>query len=162
MDQIHIEQVLQDFGPLFSRLAGSYENNLAMRQELTQEIALHVWQALSGFRGDAQLKTYVLKIAHNRCVQHVLAESKRPKSDSLSDDTLPLSAKPLEAEQQLMLDTLLAEVRKLPLNQRQLITLYLEGMQYNEIAEICGVSQSNVGVTINRIRKHLSEVLHNE
>lgn len=160
--QINIEQVLQDYGPLFSRLAGSYESNLAMRQELTQEIALHVWQALSSFRGDSQLKTYVLKIAHNRCVQHVLAESKRTKAEPLTEESQPLTTQPLEAEQQLLLDKLLAEVRKLPLKQRQLITLYLEGMQYSEIADICGVSQSNVGVSINRIRKHLSEVLHYE
>lgn len=160
--QLDIEQILRDYGPLFSRLAGSYESNLALRQELTQEIALHVWQALNQFRGDSQLKTYVLKIAHNRCVQHVLAESKRPKAETISDDVHFATKQHLAAEQQVLLDALLTEVRKLPLKQRQLMTLHLEGMQYNEIAEICGMTVSHVGVSINRIRKHLSEALQYE
>lgn len=160
--QLNIEQILKDYGALFSRLAGSYESNLALRQELTQEIALHVWQSLKQFRGDSQLKTYVLKIAHNRCVQHVVSESKRPKTDEISEDYSLQSTAPLQAEQQVMLDSLLTEVRKLPLKQRQLITLHLEGMQYSEIAEICGMTVSHVGVSINRIRKHLAEVLQYE
>ena len=160
--QVDIEQVLKDYGPLFSRLAGSYESNPALRQELTQEIALHVWQSLKQFRGDSQLKTYVLKIAHNRCVQHVMSETKRsgvmsqesecPQEVSVGDNN----------ENRVMLDTLLAEIRKLPIKQRQVFTLHLEGLQYNEIADVCGVSASNVGVTINRMRKHLSEVLRHE
>jgi len=160
--QLNIEQILKDYGALFSRLAGSYESNLALRQELTQEIALHVWQSLKQFRGDSQLKTYVLKIAHNRCVQHVVSESKRPRTDEISEDYSLQSTAPLLAEQQVMLDSLLTEVRKLPLKQRQLITLHLEGMQYSEIAEICGMTVSHVGVSINRIRKHLAEVLQYE
>lgn len=160
--QVNIEQVLKDYGPLFSRLAGSYESNLALRQELTQEIALHVWQSLKQFRGESQLKTYVLKIAHNRCVQHVMSESKR--SSVISEEGEIPAETPVgdNAENQVMLDTLLAEIRLLPIKQRQVITLHLEGLQYNEIADICGVSGSNVGVMINRIRKHLSEVLKHE
>ena len=156
---LDIKQILADYGSLFSRLAGSYESNPALRQELTQEIALHVWQSLSRFREESQLKTYVLKIAHNRCVQHVASESKRSKV-MITDipEQCEVAIKD-NSEAQLMVDTMLTEIRKLPIKQRQVITLHLEGMQYNEISEICGISTSNVGAMINRIRKHLSEVL---
>lgn len=160
--QVDIDQVLKDYGAVFSRLAGSYESNPALRQELTQEIALHVWQSLKQFRGDSQLKTYILKIAHNRCVQHVISESKRSKlMRSEPEDPIETPVKD-NGEEQVMLDTMLGVIRELPIKQRQVITLHLEGLQYNEISDICGMTTSNVGVMIKRIRKHLSEVLHYE
>jgi len=159
---LNIEQVLQEYGSVFSRLAGSYETNQALRQELTQEIALHVWQSLKQFRGDSQLKTYVLKVAHNRCVQHVISETKRAEVISKQQELAPESVQKGNHENQVLLNTMLQEIRQLPIKQRQVITLHLEGLQYAEIAEICGLSSSNVGVVINRIRKHLAEALEHE
>ncbi len=159
--QIEIRDILRDYGALFDRVAASYEANQALRQELTQEIVLHVWQALKQFRGDSQLKTYVLKIAHNRGVQHVAKEAKR--MESYIDDSITLADhRQLEqqAQERQQLALLSQFIRQLPIAQRQIITLHLEGISYQEIAEIAGCTVNYVGVQINRIKTKLQEALN--
>ncbi|MBE1298371.1 MAG: sigma-70 family RNA polymerase sigma factor [Alteromonadaceae bacterium] len=152
--------LLKEYGALFDRVAAAYEANFAIRQELTQEIVFHVWQSLKHFRGDSQLKTYVLKIAHNRGVQHVSKEVKRIQPELITEDSATVSGADYEAEQAQQLNILMKTIRELPLSQRQVATLYLEGLSYQEIAEVSGNTQSNVGVMINRIKTKLQEALN--
>ena len=88
------EDVFAQYGAILSRVANSYEANEAMQQELLQEIAIAVWQGLSRFKGDSSVKTYILKIAHNRAVTHVANQVKRLDThqydhDDLGSDGLP-------------------------------------------------------------------------
>ena len=52
-----------EHGPLISRIAMSYEADPALREDLTQQIFLAVWQALPSYRADASLKTFIARIA---------------------------------------------------------------------------------------------------
>lgn len=97
-------------------------------------------------------------------MHHVASESKRSKVILSSESNNELqeqqeSVAEDDSEDQIMLDAMLREIRKLPIKQRQVITLHLEGLQYDEISDVCGMSTSNVGVMINCVRKHLSELL---
>ena len=66
-----IEQVLSDYGPALARIAGAYERDRALRDDLVQEIAAAVWKALPSLSDPAKLKPFVFRIAHNRSVSHV-------------------------------------------------------------------------------------------
>ena len=79
------EDVFAQYGALLGRVANSYEANEAMQQELLQEIAIAVWQGLSRFKGDSSVKTYILKIAHNRAVSHVAKQVKRVDTHPYDD-----------------------------------------------------------------------------
>lgn len=167
MAQIEFEKLLADYGELFARVAATYEANPSKQQELVQEICLAVWQGLTRFEAKSSLKTYVLRIAHNRAVTHVNKEVKEPseqaKTDS-DDEVLALAAHTPSAEAQLaqqqQAQLLVALVRQLPVASRQVITLSMEGVSYQEIADICGISQSNVGVLISRAKQQLKEKMH--
>src|SRR5215472_2754730 len=65
------EQILGEYGAAISRLAYSYEAVAGIREELTQEIALAIWQALPHFRGECSQRTFIFRIAHNRGLTHV-------------------------------------------------------------------------------------------
>jgi DNA-directed RNA polymerase specialized sigma24 family protein len=65
------ERVLREHGAALTRLASGYEANAGMREELVQEIALAIWQALPNFRGESSERTFVFRIAHNRALTHV-------------------------------------------------------------------------------------------
>ena len=65
------ERVLADYGPALARLAGAYESRQALREELQQEIALALWQALPSFRGESSEKTFVFRVATNRAMTHL-------------------------------------------------------------------------------------------
>ncbi|MDF2179678.1 RNA polymerase sigma factor [Aliiglaciecola sp. CAU 1673] len=151
--------LLQQYGPLFSRVAASYEANHALCQELLQEILLAVWQAMPAFKGDSSEKTYVLKIAHNKAVSHV-ARQVRQLEETMEEDIAPAGPKLEEQlqrneQQQRLLDA----IRSLPIQSRQVLTLFMEGLSYEDIAEVCGLSLSNVGVIISRSRNQLAKEL---
>lgn len=151
------EDVLRDYGALLSRVASSYEANEAIRQELLQEIALAVWQGLSRYKGDSSIKTYILKIAHNRGVSHVASQVRHQhvnnNDDAIATVSDPVSSPEHASQQFQMLSSLLAVIRELPLPQRQVMTLSLEGLSYDDIASVTGLNKSHVGVLLNRARK---------
>ena len=160
------EALIKDYGPLLSRVANSYEANPALQQELLQEIALAVWQGLTRFEHKSALKTYILKIAHNRAISHVASEVRRPSEEQYDDTqfaTQPTHTGPEQTEQQRRkLERLLHAVRQLPLPARQVVTLSLEGLSYQEIADVCGLTTSHVGVVLKRARASLTRIMQDD
>lgn len=160
------DSVLEQFGPLLGRVAASYEANPDLRQELLQEICLAVWQALSRFAGNSSLKTYVLRVAHNKAVNHVSYQARQPYNETYCEVTAPQAAGHAATpesgtEKQRQSEALVDAVRELPLQSRQIVTMSMEGLSYQEIADVCGLKVTNVGVILNRARKQLMEKVHN-
>lgn len=167
---LHFETIIKEHGGLLSRVASTYEANLSVRQELYQEICIAVWQSLKSFKHQSSIKTYILRVAHNRCITHVNKEANSFKShtenDALeqADKTLINhngDIKSLETDlmQSQQLEQMLSFIRELKLPARQVITLSLEGLAYDEIADITGLSKTNIGVMITRIRQQIKEQL---
>ena len=154
------EQVVGEHGPLIRRIARSYEANLAVVDEIVQEIYLALWEALPRFRGDSALKTFVVKVAHNRAITHVAKEARRPRSVEL-DDALPDTATTPEqaavrAEARSRLEQAVA---RLPLGQRLVVTLALEGFSADEIANVLGIGASAASVRLHRAKALLQQLL---
>jgi RNA polymerase sigma factor (sigma-70 family) len=146
--------------PALGRLAGSYAGSTGERDDLLQEIALALWQALPRFRGECSERTFLFRIAHNRCINHI---ARRRSMDSLegleldpADESRPVDQ---ALSQQQDSARLTDAVRRLPVIQRQVIVLALEDMEYHEIAEVLGISESNVGVRLNRARATLRKLM---
>lgn len=172
---LEFDQVITQYGRLLTRVAASYEANESLRQELYQDICMAVWQALQGFKGDASLKTYLLRIAHNRCVTHVSKEVNRVSTQpycEITDDQVSQthlkSSKVAHTEpehnviQNNALEVLMRAIRRLKLPARQVITLSLEGLSYVEIAEVTGLTVTNVGAIITRTKKELNRQMQND
>jgi len=157
------DRILREFGPALSRLAFGYEREASARDELTQDIALALWQALPHFRGECSERTFVYRIAHNRGLTHVC--KRRPVYESLEQLLPPLEpADPRpHPEQQAVIshqrDRLRTAIQRLPLGYRQVVMLMLEDLSHAEIAGVLGITESNVAVRLNRARKALKEAL---
>ncbi len=153
--RLDIEAVLREHGPMLSRIAGSYEAEPARRDDLLQEISLAVWKALPAWRGDASLKTFCARVAHNRAIDH-LAREKRARGDELQDEHADTGPNPLDHVQahQRRRD-LLRAVRALPLGQRQVVVLALEGFAQREIGEALGLEENTVAQRLSRARRQL-------
>ena len=147
-------------GPALSRLAASYTNTRSDRDDLLQEIAIAVWQALRRFRGECSERTFLFRIAHNRGIAW-LARSRSPLLEAGEEfdarDPAPDPEAGLAKEQTS--ERLRQAIHRLPLAYRQVITLTLEGLGYGEIAEVLGISESNVCVRLNRARQMLRELM---
>ena len=157
------ERILGEHGAAISRLAYSYEAVAGIREELVQEIALAIWQALAHFRGECSERTFVYRIAHNRGLSHVW--KRRPAHqplDELEEADQPIDPRPHPEEKAARSDQrvqLMSAIQSLPVTQRQMIVLMLEGLSHAEMADVLGISENNVAVRLNRARNALKEAL---
>lgn len=159
------EALLTQYAPLLSRVASGYEANENLRDELVQDIALAVWQSLQRFEGRSNLKTYILKVAHNRAVSHVARQVRQPATDLFNDEMHTCGAADAvsrQLEQEQATERLLRAIRRLPVQSRQIVILSLEDLSYEEISDVCGLSVNHIGVTLNRARAALKKELTNE
>jgi len=143
-----------------TRLAASYAGNASDRDDLLQEIAIALWRALPSFRGECSERTFLFRIAHNRCITHL---SRKRNTVSLDDagidaeDPDASSEKIVAQEQERR--RFVQAIHRLPVIHREVLVLFLEGMDYGEIAAVVGISESNVGVRLNRARQKLKVIL---
>jgi RNA polymerase sigma factor (sigma-70 family) len=154
---IGFEQIVREFSPALVRVAASYEADRSLRDDLVQDILFAIHHALPQLRDETRLAPFVFRIAHNRAVAHVLAERARKRPIEL-EPTPPSSPEDslLAVERSRRL---LAAVRRLPLNYRQVTTLLLEDLSHAEIADALGLTVVNVGVRVNRAKARLRELL---
>src|SRR5271163_417407 len=156
-------RILTEYGAAISRLAFSYEAVAGVREELVQEIALAIWQALTHFRGECSERTFVYRIAHNRGLSHVWR--RRPPHEPLEDleeSDQPVDPRPHpeeQAERTGQRARLMSAIQSLPVTQRQMIALMLEGLSHAEIAEVTGITENNVAVRLTRARKALKDAM---
>lgn len=155
-----LEDLMAEYGPALARTAALYEREPSERLDLIQEIWLAVWRALPAFRGDSSLRTYIFRIAHNCGVSHVARHSRRDLPvDDLPDDPDPGPGPDQVTGRIEDADRLQDALRRLPLKDRQIVGLKLEGFANREIAEASGLTENNVAVRLNRARHRLKQML---
>lgn len=161
---------------LLRHIINGFEAAPAIQEELFQEIALNIWRALPSFRADSAVKTFIARIAHNVLATHVAKAIKTVKTEQvdqpldhvqesneqISQNDAPLGQPltPYQSLDQTQRQQRLAQgIRQLKLEQQQVITLALEGMSYQEIAETLAISTNLVGVRLQRAKAKLMQLL---
>jgi len=157
------QEVVKEFAPAFARIAASYERDPALRDELLQEVLIAVVSSLPRLRQASRLKPFLFRIAHNRCLTHVTQRMReRANLEALHDppaETHGQEQALIEGERSRRL---LEAIRRLELPYRQVMTLILEDMSYDEIAETLAISVANVGIRVNRAKQQLKSILNHE
>lgn len=150
---------IKDFESLYSawwekvyRLCMGYVNEDALARDLAQETFILVWENLQGFRGEANIGTWIFRIASNHCLRQ-LEKNKRTQKAALPLQ-LPEEVTSDRAAEVEMLYRFIAE---LPETDRIIISLELEEVKQSEIAQILGLSEGNVRVRIHRIKERLTQ-----
>lgn len=155
-------ELMREHGAAVARVAASYSRQRAEREDLEQDIWFAVWRALPAFRGEASLKTFILRIAHNRAVDTLA--SRRPQVFSIDETNDPESEEPspdVHVTRDEQARQLHVAVQRLPLGLRQAVTLRLEGLSLAEVAGVLGISENNATVRVARARARLRELLEN-
>lgn len=154
------DRLLAENGGALMRLAASYTNSAADRDDLAQEIALSIWRALPHFRGECSERTFTFRIAHNRAVTYL---TRRRAQEAEAGAAIEVADSAPSPEAGLVRNQQGARLRRavhsLPLLYRQVVTLMLEGMEYDEMAQVLGISESNVGARLSRARQMLRELM---
>ena len=149
-------ELLQQYGPGLGRIAASYARP-ADQDDLRQEISIAIWNALDRFRGDCSERTFLFRIAHNRGLSHVARRRiVEGELQALADDAPSPEARVAGREE---VEQLFAALRTLPVPQRQVLTLALEGMALAEIGACVGITADTAAVRLSRARAALRERL---
>ncbi len=125
------------------------------QEDLFQEISIQVWNSIPNFKQDSAETTWIYRVA----LYSALAWSRKEKKHSEKKQSLNGVEHTLLAHTEARdsrLDWLYQQIRQLDEIDRSLTLLLLDGFSYREMAETLGISESNVGVKINRIKKYLS------
>lgn len=158
---VRIEDVVSWFGGAIWRLTAAYAQARADREDLYQEILVAIWRALPRFRGDSQLGTYVIRIAHNRGLTHrahaARLGARERDEDPMLPDPAPGTDERLHREHQRA--RLESAIRRLSAALAQPVLMHLEGMSHAEIAAVLGITENAVAVRMNRARVALAHHL---
>lgn len=153
------ERIRTGLGPALTRVVASYARPGADHDDLAQEVALAVWNALPGFRGDCSERAYVLRVAHNRGMHHLFRRRPMESDGELEARADPGPGPDLAAAQRQEVERLYAAIRTLAPAHRQVLTLALEELPHAEISQVLGISVSNVAVRLSRARTALRRAL---
>lgn len=158
-EQLHIfESWLGDYKALFFKIIRAYAFIEADRDDLFQEIAVQVWRSVPNFRQDSAVTTWIYRVALNTAIKWNRDEQKHHQNrQSFENVEHLLQRKEPQTDDRLV--WLYEEISKLDEIDRSMCLLMLDGFSYQEMSEILGISESNVGVKIHRIKKHLIEQL---
>ena len=176
MDAAHeralVERCRQDDEGAFQELVDGYKNlvfamiartvqDRSQVEDLAQDVFLRVHRGLPYFRGEARLSTWIFRIVANVCTQ---ARTRRPAPISLDDERsapiTPSGADPQFADIELR-DRLEKAIARLPDQQRLLIAAhYLQGVQYEDLADALGLPLGTVKTHLYRAKRRLRELLH--
>jgi RNA polymerase sigma-70 factor (ECF subfamily) len=149
-------------GTALDRVARAYEADPDKRRDLLQEIHVALWLSFENFEGRCSLKTWVYRIAHNTATSVVIRrKAKAPTFVGLDQVEASLQGDDVQSlDQRETLERLWALIQKLKPSDKQIILLYLEGMDAGSIGDITGLSASNVATKIHRIKHLLSRQFH--
>ena len=157
---------LGEHGSSVVKVARAYTLTNDECQDLAQEILLQAWRSLPNFQGKASAATWFYRVAlHTAMNWHRKDKPRRLRQQPLVEVHAIAREGADCAEQAQQRDTveqLYQAIHQLPKTDAALVLLYLDELSYPEMAEVLGISESNVGVKLNRAKKALSALMNGE
>lgn len=138
------------------KVANSYANGAQDREDLAQEIAVQLWRAFAKYDGTRAFSTWMYRIALNVAISHLRERNRHTDHHEPFDEAAhDVPAADADPESDARVRELYCCIARLdPLN-RALLILYLDERSQREIAEILGISETNVATRIGRLKERL-------
>lgn len=156
---------LVDYQGTVLKVARAYTLTFDDCQDLAQEILLQVWRSLPGFQGKSSPCTWMYRVALNTAISWHRDERRRAERQQpiLKVEVEEVPCQGIDgfqhATQREAIERLYSAIRRLSKTDAALVLMYLDDLSYHEIEEVLGISESNVGVKLNRLKRELSELM---
>lgn len=138
------------------KITTMYTDNRDDQKDLYQDVVYQLWKSFDSFRQESKISTWMYRIALNTALTR-LKKSKRMGHAVSIDRVVLEQMENYDPEFEEKLRVLYAHIKQLNVIEKGLMLLLLEGKKYEEIAEITGLSPSNVGTKISRIKQKLTK-----
>lgn len=147
---------------LIYKVCSTYCKNNEIRKDLEQEILVQLWKSLPGFDGRVKISTWIYQVALNTAFLFHRNESKHKENKVNIDRSVFLIADTNDAsELEENIAMLYRFIDTLDELDKALMMLYLEDSKYKDIAEILGITETNVATKISRIKSKLKNYFRN-
>jgi RNA polymerase sigma-70 factor (ECF subfamily) len=159
--QNSFQTLLESHQKIVFKVAGAYCRHPDERQDLIQEISVQLWKAFPGYDESRKFSTWMYRIALNVAISFARKAAHREGRLVVLDDdsgTSNFELRTVNSEAEF-LHRFIAELDEL---NRALMLLYLEENSYAEIAEILGITETNVATKISRLKQRIREASHKE
>ncbi len=150
-----------EHGGALQRLARATEANAERRRDLLQDMHVALWRSFASYDARCSVRTWVYRVAHNVAASHVDRErrSRAPFVPLDEIDQMPSGQSiSYEVEESEAVSRLHTIIRQLGPPERQIITLYLEGLDAASIADVTGLSAGAIATRVSRLKTHLAHV----
>lgn len=154
---------LNDHGSSIVKVARAYTLTNEDCQDLAQEILFQAWRSLPNFDGQASPATWFYRVALHTAMNWQRKDKPRRTRQKplleVHDVASDASNGAEQAQHRDAVEQLYKAIHQLPTADTALVLLYLDGLTYREMAEVLGISESNVGVKLNRLKKTLCSLM---
>lgn len=151
----HFQNIIEQHKGILQKVALAYCPNEDDRQDLIQEMMIQVWLSIHRYNNQFKISTWFYRISLNVAISFYRKNTTRAnKYTELTEQLIetPVEDKSENERQLFLLDQFISELKEID---KALMILYLEDKSHTEIAEILGISVSNVGTKIGRIKDKL-------
>lgn len=156
MEEAEFLSLIDHHQGIIHKICRLYRDSKEDREDLFQEIIFQLWKSAPTYEGKAKFSSWMYRIA----LSTAIAVYRKKKPDIRYLPALPdEQVAPTQRDEQR--EQFFQALKKLNDADKALITLYLEDLSYLEIAEIIGISESNVGVRLNRVKSKIQQLLKN-
>ncbi|TRX51598.1 RNA polymerase sigma factor [Fulvivirga sp. M361] len=145
---------LKDYRSLLFKVVRSYAFTADDQEDLFQDIIIQVWRSVPNYRKESAVSTWLYRVSLNTAIKWMKKERKH-QDGRQSMEHVAYVLKESVDEPDERLTWLYEEIGKLNEIDRSITLLLLDGFSYKEMSNIIGITESNVGVKINRIKKYL-------
>ena len=141
------------------KISGAYTNSVHDKEDLINDITLELWKSFGRFKGESKISTWIYRVALNTSMNF----NRKKKSDRLyfpadlnQFENANWITEPPDSSHSEILYRCIEELNQL---NKAIILLYLDGNSYDEISEITGISRTNVGTRISRIKEQIKNMV---
>jgi RNA polymerase sigma factor (sigma-70 family) len=157
VDKNEFISIVNENQSIINKICYGYANNSEDRLDLKQEILIQLWKAYPKFNHNSQISTWIYRIALNTAISNFRKSKRKIQESELSQSNYQMP----DINENKELDDNIVKLYQLihQLNDlgKAIMLLYLDDQSYNNIAEIVGISETNVATKINRIKSKLKD-----
>ncbi|MDT0621520.1 RNA polymerase sigma factor [Croceitalea vernalis] len=156
-EKVFIE-LIKEYEGLIFKASTIYTNNKQDQKDLFQEIVYQLWKSFDSFKNQAKISTWMYRVAMNTAITQLKRSKKSPTSESFEKVVFE-QMETYDAAFEENLKKVYEQINQLNTLEKGLMLLLLEGKSYQEISEVSGLSITNVGTRINRVKSKLKSKL---
>lgn len=154
-NSVAFQELIEQHRGILFKVAKAYCPLEEEREDLIQEMMIHIWQAFPRYNAQYKSSTWIYRIALNVAISYYRKKTTQQRRQQVLQVQPVTETDQTEKEQQFqLLEQFISELKELD---RALMVLYLEDRSHAEIAEILGISPSNVATKIGRIKDKLKQ-----